>query len=139
MAATYAFCVLAPAMAFALAGGDHVAHCLTSESGIAAPSHHAGAVHTHADGTTHEHHAPDADHAHAGVPGPAGDHASAAAADGGGVSQSANCCGLFSVVGIFGDSTFALAAASFATLSFPALPDNLDGRGPERIIRPPIA
>lgn len=136
----YALCVLAPSVAFALAGNDHITHCLTEDHGLAAPSHHATTTHTHADGTVHAHHDAKAHvHADGSMQEPTSHHASSPRGDDDGKNHGTTCCGLFSVVGISWHPTFSFGTFSVATLSFLALQDALSGRGPERINRPPIA
>jgi hypothetical protein len=139
MAVLYAVCILAPAAAFAVAGGDQLAHCLSDSPGITSAPHQTAATHAHADGSVHQHHATSAHvHADGSTHEHAGDHASSTAPDSGGASQGSSCCGLFSVAGIFGDPAFAFGVFSAASLSAPALQDVLSGRGPDRINRPPI-
>jgi hypothetical protein len=127
LAALYALCVLAPAVAFALSDNPAIAHCLT-EGHVGVHDHgakhdHGGKLHVHADGTAHQHHddgtAPQA---------PA-DH---------GKGPIATCCGLFSVVAIPGEPVPSLGLDSLASVVLPVLGEALTGRGPERINRPPI-
>ncbi len=140
MAVLYALCIVAPAAAFAFAGSDHVAHCLSGDPGVTAPPQHAAATHTHADGTVHQHHAISThEHEDGSTHEHAGDQTSSTAPDNGGTSHGTSCCGLFSVVGISGDPVFAFGVFSVATLAVPSLQDVLNGRGPDRINRPPIA
>src|SRR5262249_14431475 len=92
LAALYALCILAPAVAFALSDDPAVAHCLT-EGHVGVHDHgskheHGGKLHVHADGTAHQHHDDGA------VPQPSRDD---------GKSAIASCCGLFSVVAIPGE------------------------------------
>jgi hypothetical protein len=127
LAALYALCILAPAVAFALSDNPAVAHCLT-EGHVGVHDHgskheHGGKLHVHADGTTHQHHddgaAPQA---------PADD----------GKGPIASCCGLFSVVAIPGEPVPSFGFDSLASVVLPIFGEALSGRGPERINRPPI-
>jgi hypothetical protein len=127
LAALYALCILAPAVAFALSDNPAVAHCLT-EGHVGVHDHggkheHGGKLHVHADGTTHQHHddgaAPQA---------PADD----------GKGPIASCCGLFSVVAIPGEPVPSLGFDSLASVVLPIFGEALTGRAPERINRPPI-
>lgn len=127
VAALYALCILAPAVAFALSDNPAVAHCLT-EGHVGVHDHgskheHGGKLHVHADGTTHQHHddgaAPQA---------PADD----------GKGPIASCCGLFCVVAIPGEPVPRLGFDSLASVVLPIFGEALTGRAPERINRPPI-
>jgi hypothetical protein len=127
VAALYALCILAPAVAFALSDNPAVAHCLT-EGHVGVHDHggkheHGGKLHVHADGTAHQHHddgaAPQA---------PADD----------GKGPIASCCGLFSVVAIPGEPVPSLGFDSLASVVLPIFGEALTGRAPERINRPPI-
>jgi hypothetical protein len=127
LAALYALCILAPAVAFALSDNPAVAHCLT-EGHVGVHDHgssheHRGKLHVHADGTAHQHHddgaAPQA---------PADD----------GKGPISSCCGLFSVVAIPGEPVPSLGFDSLASVVLPIFGEALSGRGPERINRPPI-
>jgi hypothetical protein len=134
-----------PAMAFAFAGGEHVAHCLTDEPAAAAPvsahRHADGAMHRHADGTLHRHHGTaDHDHGdHRAAPSHADDPAVPASPAGDAQHHGTSCCGLFSVVAIADDLALGFGALALASPAVAPLPDALTGRGPDRIIRPPIA
>jgi hypothetical protein len=121
IAALYILCILAPSAAFALSAHPGIAHCLTE--GHVGVHDHGGKVHVHADGTAHQH---DDDGA---VP-PSGDNEK---------SPVATCCSLFSVVAISGDLGPSLGLYSPASIVLPVVADSLNGRGPERINRPPIA
>ena len=128
VAALYALCVLAPAVAFALSDNPAIAHCLT-ESHVGVHDHGAkhdygGKLHVHADGTAHQHHDDGA------APQPSGNDGKAAIA---------TCCGLFSVVAIPGEPVPSFGFYSLASVVVPVPGAALSGRGPERINRPPIA
>jgi len=128
----YALCILAPYAAIAM--GNGAAHCLTADM-PAAHVHRAQLVsHTHADGTTHTHGTPAA-HKHADADGiPPHKHS-----DPDGKNHSGTCCGLFciSAIALDADIVFAVPLAHAPTL--PGLHESLAGRGPDRLIRPPIA
>jgi hypothetical protein len=127
LAALYALCVLAPAAAFAFSNNPAAAHCLTEgHVGVhnQAQHNHADQVHVHADGATHQH------HDHGTAPQPSNDD---------GKSPMATCCGLFSVVAIPGGPVPSLEFYSLASVVLPPPGEALNGRGPERINRPPIA
>jgi hypothetical protein len=128
VAVLYALCILAPAVAFALSDNPAVAHCLT-EGHVGVHDHgakheHGGNLHVHADGTAHQHHDDGV------APQPSGN-------DGKG-GPIATCCGLFSVVAIPGEPVPSFGLDSLASVVLPVLGEALTGRGPERIIRPPI-
>jgi len=128
VAAVYALCILAPAVAFALYDNPAMAHCLT-EGHVGVHDHgakleHGGKLHVHADGTAHQHHDDGA------APQPSGND---------GKAPIATCCGLFSVVAIPGEPLPSLGFDRLASVVVPVLADALAGRGPERINRPPIA
>ena len=140
VAALYAFCILLPATAFALADGRMAPPCLLDDLALVVAQNHAPAadvpaVHHH-DGTPHDH-AGAAHHHH-------GDGPHAAAADqqsnpDHGKTRPGECCGLFPLVALAGGLRFALPPARLASSVIPALTDALTGREPDRIIRPPIA
>jgi hypothetical protein len=140
VAALYAFCILFPATAFALADGRMAPPCLLDDLALVVAQNHAPAAdvpatHDH-EGTSHDH-AGGAHHHH-------GDGPYAAAADqqsnpDHGKSRPGECCGLFPLVALAGGLRFALPPARLASSVIPALTDALTGRAPDRIIRPPIA
>jgi hypothetical protein len=121
LAALYLLCILAPSAAFAFSANPGVAHCLTE--GHVGVHDHGGKVHVHADGTAHH-------HDHDGAASPSGDDEK---------SRVATCCSLFSVVAIAGEPGLSLGLYSPASTVVPVLADDLSGRGPERINRPPIS
>ena len=127
VAALYALCVLAPAVAFALSDNPAVAHCLT-EGHVGVHDHgssheHGGKLHVHADGTAHQHH---------------DDGAAPQAPADEGKGPIASCCGLFSVVAIPGEPVPSFGSDSLASVVLSVFGEALSGRGPERINRPPI-
>jgi hypothetical protein len=128
LAALYALCILASSAAFAFSDNPAVALCLTEDHvGVhvqVSTQDPGGKGHVHADGAAHEHH-------HDGAtPPPAGDDGKAAVAA---------CCGLFSVVAIPDELGLSLELYSPGSVVVPALTGALNGRGPDRINRPPIA
>jgi hypothetical protein len=127
VAALYALCILAPAVAFALSDNPAIAHCLT-EGHVGVHDHganheHGGKLHVHADGSAHQHHE---------------DGAALQPSHDDGKAAIATCCGLFSVVAIPGEPVPSFGLDSLASVVLPVLGEALSGRGPERINRPPI-
>jgi hypothetical protein len=123
VALLYLLCVLAPAAAFAIGDGSRVLNCLTDDNhGLrSAHVHHvhqhdSGKAHVHADGTSHEHSkAPD------------------------GKSSDGQCCGLICLSAL---------PASISEVETPALPamvaasanqEDVAGKTPDRLYRPPIS
>lgn len=123
VALIYAVCILVPSAAFALAARDAAAHCLVEDHGFAAPAHHGVASHVHADGVTHHHPEGGTSHKQTNETGK---------------GHPANCCGLFSVVAIFGEPGITLGTLTLTSVPFTVLRETLSGRGPDRINRPPI-
>jgi hypothetical protein len=140
VAALYAFCILLPATAFALADGRMAPPCLMDDlsalsmhdhampAGPVAAHHHGGATHAQAEGTAHHH----GEGAHAASPAPQGSPDE-------GKSRPGECCGLFPMVALAGGLRPPLAPSRLTSTVIAALTDALIGRGPDRIIRPPIA
>jgi hypothetical protein len=124
IAAAYALCVLTPSVALAFIDGPVALHCLTDQHGLTAAHDHSAPDHVHADGTTHRHAEGGAPHEHSGTDGK---------------SHTGNCCGLFCMSALAQESGLILAAPTFATPTQPSPETGLTGRGPDRIIRPPIA
>jgi hypothetical protein len=119
----YAFCVLAPSAALAFSPNAD-AHCLMELQGVAAGRDHHGMVHQHADGVLHQN----------------ADHASPQKhSDADGKAHPDKCCGLFSVTTLAVEPGLALGVPAPVSVTFATLEDNLGGRGPDRINRPPIA
>ena len=129
LAIAYALCVMAPPVALAFTDGAAAAHCLTEDHHAASHAHgqrdlHAhGATHVHAGGTAHQH----TDEA---VP----------TNDGSGkqAGHAAGCCGLFCFAAVAGDPGIVLGRPLPASPVPPAIDENPGGRGPDRLIRPPI-
>ena len=143
LAFIYACCALAPSLAFALARDDTVMLCLGASADHRGSldldaDHHGGVTDVRGDGAALDDAAtevPDLPsflrnrHAHL-LP-----HETA---PGGSHGNSADCCTLFSLSGLFCEAGLALAPAPPVSIAFPALADALSGRGAERINRPPI-
>jgi hypothetical protein len=138
VAALYAFCILLPATAFALADGRMAPPCLLDDLALVVAHNHAPAAdvsaahHHHDDGTSHDN--AGAAHQHHGD-GPR----AAADPQSNPDSRPGECCGLFPLAALAGGLRPALAPARLASSVIPALTDALTGREPDRIIRPPIA
>ncbi|MPZ55275.1 MAG: hypothetical protein GEU91_02015 [Rhizobiales bacterium] len=124
LALLYASCALAPSTALAFMDSVRATHGLTDTHGAAPAQAEKGQGHTHRDGAAHR-------HAHDGVPEKSSEGDGSASAD--------TCCGLFcaSILAITPEVTLTKPVV-FAAL-FPALDSAFGGRGPDRIIRPPIA
>jgi hypothetical protein len=132
LVALYASCILAPHAAMAF--GNGVAHCLTEDMS-AAHVHRAKAEpisHTHADGVVHTH---DDQAPHKHVDGSAPHKNS----DADGKNHGGTCCGLFCVSAIALDVDTVPAAPLAHSSHLRGLHKSLAGRGPDRLIRPPIA
>jgi hypothetical protein len=105
----YAFCLAAPAASFAIGHPALPAHCLTGEhDGI-------GTIHADQRGSSHHHHSDGNDH------------------DG----QAGKCCGLFGLSGIALSVDFVIADQPPLALSTSLVANTLNGRGSDRIDRPP--
>jgi hypothetical protein len=143
---TYAFCILLPAIAFALAGGRMAPPCLMDDLAAlsmhdhsamsvdsAAAHHHHSAPAEDAGGMTHHH----ADAGH--EPGAKAPGANAPVDSDSGKSRPGECCGLFPMVALAGKLCPALAPSPLTSTVIPEMADAMSGRGPDRIIRPPIA
>lgn len=122
LAVLYAFTVIAPHAAMAFGNPKGAAHCLTVESTNA--HDHGQTSHKHADGMENTHAAPQADDQNN-----APDEKGPAAA----------CCGLFSCSAMLTETRgFTPGPVTASSVTLP-LPDLVDGQGPARINRPPIA
>jgi hypothetical protein len=131
VAALYAFCILLPALAFTLADGRMAPPCLIDD--LAAIPVHSSAAHHH--GGAPDAHAEAATHHHAGQP----EGAKASGDSDGEKSRPGECCGLFPMVALAGVLRPAPVPSRLTSTVIPVLADALIGRGPDRIIRPPIA
>ena len=128
--ALYALCILAPHAALALGSG--AAHCLTEgpvaghvHAAQATPHAHAGSSepHHHDDGAALGHDDSGAPHKHSGQDGK---------------GHAGNCCGLFCVSALALEADTAIHAPPAVSPALSGLYDSLAGRGPDRLIRPPI-
>jgi hypothetical protein len=138
LATLYAFCILLPALAF-LADGRMAPPCLIDE--LAALSIHDHAVANDSAAVHHHGGAADAhagDHHHHAI-GNQVEGANAPADSDSGKSRPGECCGLFPMVALAGGLRPAPAPSRLTSTVIPLLADALIGRGPDRIIRPPIA
>ncbi|HEU5019031.1 MAG TPA: hypothetical protein VFT69_13800 [Pseudolabrys sp.] len=128
LAVVYAFCTIAPPVALAFTDGSAAAHCLL-ENADGVPHVHAQKQTAH--GVSHLHAANIADnHAHVSGVAKIGDEVPVAAV---------GCCGLFSAPGIFRIQNVLFADVIDESPTFFVLDDDLAGRGPDRLHRPPIA
>jgi hypothetical protein len=122
-AALYAICLVVPAAALAFVDAPTALHCFTDQHGIAAAHDHDATVHVHADGTTHRH----------------ADEGTNKPSDNGGRSHPADCCGLFCMTALATEASVQLGTPVHFRFAAPALDEDVAGRGPDRINRPPIA
>lgn len=124
LAVLYAFTVLAPHAALAITGPNGLVHCLTQAKSDHDHGSHGTASHTHqhADGTVHNH-----------------DDQNNAPQSGDSKGPATACCGLFSVTAMVSESSVEFPSLDFVStvLPFPNAP--VEGQGPGRINRPPIA
>jgi len=152
VAAIYTFCVLLPTLAFAMADGRMAPPCLMDD--LAAVSMHdhgamtskvtaeATAADPHATHQHHHHAADDgsvvatahhqdgAEQATAAGPAENSDH---------GKSRPGECCGLFPAAALASADRPAPLPPRLTSRIIPLMADALVGRGPDRIIRPPIS
>lgn len=142
VAALYAFCIVMPSAAVALGAADHAVHCLTEGQlglHVHQPTESPFHAHDHAHG--HGSHQTQAHaHQHVYVAGAAHDHDTSHhrgtnKAD----DDPAACCGLFGVTAMAVDPQPDLGAPSRGSSILPTSFEELNGRGPDRINRPPIA
>jgi hypothetical protein len=124
----YAFCILLPSFAFALADGRMAPPCLMDDLAALSMHDHASAQDAHAGAMTH-HHANDGHSAGAKAPEDPDN----------GKTRPGECCGLFPMVALAGALRPALAPSRLTSTVILVMVDALVGRGPDRIIRPPIA
>jgi hypothetical protein len=139
LAAIYGFCVLLPAFAFALADGRMAPPCLIDDlAAVVVHEHdatstevrrHDPAAHHHADHVVADARAHHHDTAQGAQPA-APDH---------GKSRPGECCGLFPLMAFADGLPSVLAPSRLTSIVIPLMTDALVGRGPDRIIRPPIA
>lgn len=136
IAVLYALCVLTPSAAAAFGIGDQPAHCFTEQQ-LGLHVHQAAAGHARGGARAHEHahmqahvHNDSAAHRHADS-----HHPGTRDRD----NDPAACCGLFGVTAMAVDPQVDLGAPSRHSAILPASFEELSGRGPDRINRPPIA
>jgi hypothetical protein len=117
VAVLYAVCVIAPSVAIAFTDGTVAAHCLDDEHlGLFQDEGHAGTIHDHADHGTPAEHDGSTQKGHTG-----------------------SCCGLFCFVAIPGNSLEVRIERTVHASVVPLpLTASLEGRGVDRLIRPPI-
>jgi hypothetical protein len=123
VAVLYLLCVLAPAAAFAIGDASRVVNCLTEDNhGLrSAHVHHvheqdSGTAHLHDDGSGHEHSkAPD------------------------GKSSDAQCCGLICLSALPASISEVQTPALAAMVAVSADQEDVAGKTPDRLYRPPIA
>ncbi len=116
--ALYSVCVIMPPVAWAFPRGGTSSHCLTGDHhGVSDVQH---GIHVHGDGAIGKY----ADNSMEGGDGKLKCHAGA-------------CCGLFCCAAITSGPAATMVQFVHASLSFGALDERLDGRGPKRIGRPP--
>jgi hypothetical protein len=133
LAAMYGFCALAPSLAFAVFDNPAVPFCLTES--YLNPNLYGGVTHAHDDGGAHHHVDHTASHQHSSPhePSTPPQHPLNGAS-----GNPTDCCGLFPMVGLFGVAHVDFGPSNVVSMPFPALTDALQGRGPERINKPPI-
>jgi hypothetical protein len=124
LAVAYALCVMFPPIAFAFADGALAAHCLAVDHHGATHTHGNGhaTTHVHGDGTVHTH---------------AGDAGSINSDDGQPSKHMGSCCGLFCFVAVTTEFHVVGGSLVVASAAHPACDENLAGREPGRIDRPP--
>jgi hypothetical protein len=133
LAAVYGFCVLAPSLAFAFFDNPAVPFCLTES--YLNPTLHSGAMQVHDDGVAHHHADHTASHEHSTPHEHSAPHQHPDSSANG---NPTDCCGLFPMVGLLGEVRVALGPSNPVSMPLVALTDALQGRGPERINKPPI-
>lgn len=128
VAALYAVCVVAPPVALAFTNGAVAAHCLTDDhlAGI-----HVDTVAAKHDHATHQH-ADDATAEHSDTSGPPSDTEKQAKHPG-------SCCGLFCFAAVTNESFPMIGRLVVASQIVPIADEGITGRGPDRLIRPPIS
>jgi hypothetical protein len=147
LAVIYGLCVLLPAVAFALADGRMAPPCLLEDLAVA--SLHDHSAHDHGAASVQAHHHEAAAHHHAMASDASADahaHHHGAASDAApptdpdhGKSRPGECCGLFPLMAFADGLPGVLAPSRLTSIVIPLMTDALVGRGPDRIIRPPIA
>jgi hypothetical protein len=121
VALLYLLCVLAPAAAFAVGDAPRVVKCLTDDNhGLRSAhihhQHEGGKAHVHEDGSTHEHtKTPD------------------------GKSSDGQCCGLICLSALPASISEVQTPALAAMVAVSADQEDVAGKTPDRLYRPPIA
>lgn len=115
MAVVYALCVMAAPVAIAEVDSAAIAHGLAGDHPV------AGALHLHADGSAYHH----------------GDHGVPCDHDDNG--HAANCCGLLCLTALGVDVGVVFGHDVAGAIAAPVVAADLPDRGPDRLIRPPIA
>jgi hypothetical protein len=120
LALLYLLCVLAPAAAFAFGDGSRAARCLTDDNhGLQSAHvhmHDGGKAHVHEDGTSHEHSkAPD------------------------GKGSDGQCCGLVCLSALPASISQVQTPVLAALVAVSAKQEDVAGKIPDRLYRPPIA
>ena len=128
IAVLYAVCVIAPPVALAFTNGAVAAHCLTDNH---LASVHVDTVAAKYDHATHQH-ADGASAKHADTFGSPSDTEKQAEHPG-------SCCGLFCFAAVTNESFPAIGRLVIASQIVPTTDAGLTGRGPDRLIRPPIS
>jgi hypothetical protein len=136
IAALYALCVLMPAAALALGSADGPVHCFTEQQ-LGLHVHQPVAAHGHSAAHGRVHQMQAGEHVHAGHAPHRHDQSHPP-----GISDRsdhpATCCGLFGVTAMAVDPQLDLGAPSRQSAILPVSFEELTGRGPDRINRPPI-
>ena len=123
----YALCVVAPPLALAISDGTVAAHCLTEDHGFSHTAAFQGHEHQHA-------HAAAIAGEDVNVGGSANHHEKSH-----GHHHSGPCCGLFCHAAAANEQNSVSSERISHAVTLPVLDDHLAGRGPDRLIRPPIA
>ena len=124
IAVAYAFCVMTPAAALAFSNSPTLFHCLQDGDSTARAAEHVALAHSHGDGAVHQH-APDSAPAHhSGHDGNA---------------DAGNCCGLFCVSALAHDPGLTFGVSMPASSAVATAANDLAGRAPCPLHRPPIA
>jgi len=122
VALLYPFCVLAPAAAFAFGDGARVVNCLTDDNhGLR--SAHVHHVHQHDGGNAHVH--ADASHEHSKAPD--------------GKVSDGQCCGLICLSALPASISEVQTPALPAMVAVSAKQEDIAGKTPDRLYRPPIS
>jgi len=124
IALAYSVCVLAPSAALAVVDNPASLHCLDELNGLSAPSNHGILSHTHASGTVHHHNKSSSPDHHSGP---------------GNKADDGSCCGLFSVSALPHDPVLTFGISALASQPVSAVTNDLVGRAPSPLHRPPIA